>query len=193
MNGSTPIFLIVGAPAVGKSSTAHALAARFPKSIHIPVDDVRDMVVSGLIHPSDEWGQGLIEQLTTARASVSQMAITYNRASFVVVIDDFWDPNSQLSEYKRLFAERHVHRVLLYPSQNAALARNLGRSGTGEASEYIAGGIQLVYAHLEMVVDDLEQRGWFVLDTTDRSVEETVAAILDHFGIYSPLGEISEV
>lgn len=196
MNTSAPIFLIVGAPAVGKSSTAHALAARFLKSIHIPVDEMRDMVVSGLTHPSDNWGESLIEQLAAARESVSQMAVTYNRAGFVVVIDDFWDPNSQLSEYRRLFDERHVYRVLLFPSQSTALARNLGRSGAGEASDYIAGGIQFVYAHLAMVIADLEQHGWFVLDTTDRNVEETVTAILDQFGIFSTevyTGETSAV
>ena len=47
-----PVFVIVGPPAVGKSTTSKALAARFPKSLHIPVDDVRTMVVSGLVLPS---------------------------------------------------------------------------------------------------------------------------------------------
>ena len=35
----SPVFLIVGAPATGKSTVSRALAARFPKSIAIGVDD----------------------------------------------------------------------------------------------------------------------------------------------------------
>ena len=46
-----PIYLVVGPPAVGKSTTSGALAARFPKSLHIPVDDFRNMVVSGIELP----------------------------------------------------------------------------------------------------------------------------------------------
>jgi chloramphenicol 3-O-phosphotransferase len=85
----THIFLLVGAPAVGKSSTARALATHFQKSIHISVDSLRDMVVAGLVHPSHNWSQALIEQLRLARTSASQMALAYTKADFVVVIDDF--------------------------------------------------------------------------------------------------------
>ena len=54
----TPIFLITGAPAVGKTTTGRALASRFAKSLHIPVDDVRRMVVSGVRHPGSAWDAG---------------------------------------------------------------------------------------------------------------------------------------
>lgn len=40
-----PIILIVGAPAVGKTAVAQALAERFVKSVHVAVDSLRDMVV----------------------------------------------------------------------------------------------------------------------------------------------------
>ncbi len=179
----THIFLLVGAPAVGKSSTARWLAVRFPKSIHIPVDTVREMVVSGVMHPGDVWGEDLIEQLAAARESVIQMAMTYNRAGFVVVIDDFWDPNSQLAEYQSLFAAPHVYKVLLYPSLSAAIDRNLKRSGPGVTSTYIDGGIRSVYANLETAAAVLEQQGWFVLDTTELSVEASVARILEEAAI----------
>ena len=178
----THIFVLVGAPAVGKSTAAHTLAAQFQKSIHIPVDDVRDMVVSGLVHPGDNWGQDLIEQLALARESVTQMAIKYSEAGFVVVIDDFWDPNSRLLEYNLLFQGTNVHKVLLYPSQQAAEARNRKRSGPGDGSDYIAGGIRLVYEHLSTEVAKLKSQGWMVVDTTDKSIETTASYILAQIG-----------
>ncbi|HRL14538.1 MAG TPA: hypothetical protein PKX07_21830, partial [Aggregatilineales bacterium] len=88
-----PIYVVVGPPAVGKSTTSRALAARFPKSIHIPVDDLRNMVVSGLMLPGAVWSDGLAQQITLARTSAASMALAYHTAGFAVVIDDFWDPN----------------------------------------------------------------------------------------------------
>jgi hypothetical protein len=136
------------------------------------------MVVSGLILPSGNWSQGLIEQLSLARESVVQMAITYNKAGFVVVIDDFWDPNSRLLEYSRLFQESNVHKVLLFPSQQTAEERNLKRAG----SEYIAEGIRTVYENLKTEAANLEQQGWIIADTTDKTVEATVTHILAQVG-----------
>ena len=174
----THIFLLVGAPAVGKSTTAHALATRFEKSIHIPVDDVRDMVVSGLAYPGGNWGTGLIEQLESARESVSQMALTYHKAGFVVVIDDFWDPNSRLLEYDHLFQTPDVHKILLYPNPQAAEERNRKRSGPNGETDYIAGGIRMVYDNLRTEVDNLQRVGWMIVDTTSKSIEATVDHIL---------------
>ena len=172
------IFLVAGAPAVGKSTTAHALAAQFEKSIHISVDDIREMVVSGLVRPSGNWNQYLIEQLTLARECTIKMAITYNKAGFVVVVDDFWDPNSQLQEYSRLFQEPNVHKILLFPNQQVAEARNLKRSSSVEGSKYIAGGIRTVYESLKTDVTRLENQGWIIADTSEKNVEATVKYIL---------------
>jgi predicted kinase len=175
-----PIFLLAGAPAVGKSTSAKALAGKFPKSIHISVDALRDMVVSGFVLPGGEWGADLVEQLIVARASASRMAEIYNKAGFAVVIDDFWDPNSSLSEYEALFQNPNVHRVLLFPNQQAAEARNIKRSGSSEAGTYIADGIRLVYASLNDVVPTLQSEGWLVVDTSDKTVEETIDHIIEY-------------
>jgi hypothetical protein len=172
------IFLIVGAPAEGKSSTAHALAARFPKSVHIPVDNLRGMVVNGLIYPGADWSPGLVEQLSLARQAAVQMAIAYNLAGFTVAIDDFWDPVSQLIEYAGLFQVPEFHKILLFPARQVALARNQKRSGPNQANEYIAGGIQVVYEALQSNLGGLKDSGWMVVDTSEKDIEATVENIL---------------
>ena len=169
------IFLLVGAPAVGKSTTAHALAAQFQKSIHIPVDDIRDMVVAGRLLPGPEWSAGLVEQVALARASVTQMALNYSKAGFVVVIDDFWDTNSHLQEYDSL---TNLHKIMLLPSQQAAEERNIKRAGSGDGNPYIADGIRAVYEKLRNDFPNGERSGWMVVDTTNLNVESTVAQIL---------------
>jgi len=176
------IFLLVGAPAVGKSSTAKALARRFPKSVHIPVDDLRDMVVSGLVYPGADWSAALVEQLSLARKTAVQMAIDYSRAGFDVVIDDFWDPLSRLAEYDDLWELPGATRVLLFPSQEAAEARNLKRSGAEQATGYIAEGIRLVYSSLSPEIEGLRGAGWQIVDTTDTSIDGAVDLILGLVG-----------
>lgn len=76
------IYLVVGPPAVGKSTTSRALAARFPRSVHIPVDDLRHMVVAGLALPVAEWSDELTRQVTLARnAAIAMARPTARRAS----------------------------------------------------------------------------------------------------------------
>ena len=173
------IYLLAGAPAVGKSSTARALAAQFPKSIHIPVDSLREMVISGVLHPGAVWSAELVEQLSLGRGTAVEMARRYRAAGFVVVIDDFWDPNSQLHEYDPIFEEPGAHKMLLFPSQQAALQRNLQRAGAGESSRYIAEGIRSVYARLEEETPNLEAQGWIIVDTTGKDIDGTVRHILE--------------
>ncbi|MEZ4731557.1 MAG: hypothetical protein R3E79_30940 [Caldilineaceae bacterium] len=179
----TPIFLIAGAPAAGKTTVSRALAGRFAKSIHIPLDTIRDMVVSGLTLPNPIWSQELIEQLAISRASVCAMALCYNQAGFAVAVDDFYDQNSHLLEYEALLAARQTHKILLYPSEQTALARNLDRYGPGRKTDHLAVGIRIVYDHLQSaVVDELTEQGWIVVDSTEQSVEQTVAEILKRTG-----------
>ncbi len=172
-----PIFLIVGPPAVGKSSTSRALAALFPRSLYIPVDDIRMMVVSGLALPAAEWSDELALQVNLARTSAVQMALRYHAAGFAVVIDDFWDANHD-ADYRDLLDQPGVHRVVLYPEQAEAHRRNLARSGDSTAAGYIDEGIRIVYRLMNPTIARLAQEGWMVIDTTALSVEATVERIV---------------
>jgi hypothetical protein len=107
------------------------------------------------------------------------MALAYRQAGFAVVIDDFWDPNSQLSEYAPLFSQPGVHKVLLYPQQQTAHQRNLGRNGVGITQQYLDEGIRLTYQSLENALPELVRQGWLVLDTSKGGVNQVVERILE--------------
>jgi hypothetical protein len=172
-----PIYLIVGPPAVGKSSTSRELAARFPRSLYVPVDDLRTMVVAGLRLPAAEWSDELAQQITLARDTACHMALTYHAAGFAVIIDDFWDANHS-ADYHALLAHPDLRRVVLYPQQDEAHRRNFNRSGGSPARTYIDEGISIVYRQLNPVIAQLAQDGWLVLDTTALDVGATVESIL---------------
>lgn len=169
-----PIFLVVGPPAVGKSTTSRLLAARFPLGLHIPVDDIRNMVVSGLLLPSAQWSDALAQQVALARVSAVQMALNYHAAGFAVVLDDFWDAE-HFADYQVLLQHPAFQKIVLFPAQATAHQRNLQRSGASPARVYIDEGIQIVYQQLRAA---LPQQGWRVIDSSSLSPEETVSAIL---------------
>ncbi len=177
MAGPPPVFLVVGPPAVGKTTTSRALAARFTRSVHVPVDDLRHMVVSGLALPAIEWADELVRQIALARGVAIRMAQDYAASGFAVVLDDFPDP-FLLAEYAAFAARPRTHRVLLLPPREVALRRNRGRSGDGPEGDYIEGALPVAYAIVEPHVDRLRAEGWVVLDTSDLGVEETADAIL---------------
>ena len=102
------LFVVVGAPAVGKSTASKAVCIEFARSLHIPVDDLRDMVVSGHAMPGEAWSVELAQQVTLARGAALDMAARYRDDGFTVVIDDFLDP-LQLQEYRALAGRPYVH------------------------------------------------------------------------------------
>jgi len=172
-----PIFLVLGAPAVGKSSTSRGLAAHFPKSIHIPVDSIRDMVISGLALPGTEKNDALVEQVALARKSVCQMAFNYHEADFVVVIYDFFHAD-HLVYYIPLIKLPSTNKILLYPDQKIAHERNFVRSGISPSRDYIDEGIRIIYDQLQQEVPKLAENGWVIVDTTSMSLEESVSVII---------------
>jgi len=176
---TSPIFLVVGPPAVGKSTTSRALASHFSKSVHIPVDDLRSMVVCGLLLPGPVWSDELAQQVALARKGAINIAVNYRQAGFAVVMDDFWD-SDHLSDYQGLFDQPEVHTVLLLPDQAAAFQRNRKRSGGDTGNGYIDEGIRIVYEQISREVNGGQTNKWLVIDTTEMDAEATVEYILTH-------------
>jgi len=171
-----PIFLVLGGPAVGKTTTSRLLADAFPKSIHLPVDDIRHMVRGGLALPALPWTDEISHQITIGREAALGVAEHYASHGFAVVMDDFWDPN-HAAEYRELVRRPGVHGVLLHAPREVALARNRLRS-PGPDGDYIEGAIAHSSAVIESVLDRLPAEGWTVIDTSALTPDATVAAIL---------------
>lgn len=170
------VYLVVGPPAVGKSTVTRLLSASPSRSVLIDVDHIRDgMVVNGAVLPSEaEWSADLVEQLSAARASACAIANAYVSIGFDVVIDDFYDPQSRLAEYDAL-ASLDPRRVLLLPDREVAISRSNDRSP--EAAEFIAAGIAEVYG-LMPTATELSADGWLVMDTSRETAQQTCDRIL---------------
>jgi hypothetical protein len=163
-----PIFLILGTPASGKSSVAKALMQRFERGVHLPVDDLRHFVVSGLADLGADMSRETWQQVALARAAASQVAQTYHKQKFAVAIDDFWYGDTPDADYQFTVP---VQRVVLLPDLETTLRRLYERNPA-------EGDFKLV---LETVIRDLHPQirrhpktGWLVVDSSQMNLEQTV-------------------
>jgi predicted kinase len=180
-----PIFIVLGGPAVGKSTTCRLIADALPLSIHLPVDDIRHMVRGGLAMPAVRWTDAIRRQVTLGREAALAVAERYAAEEFAVVMDDFWDPHDA-AEYREVVQRPGVHGVVLYAPREVARQRNRVRS-PGPEGDFIEGAITFAYDVLESVLDRLPDEGWQVLDTSALTPKATAAAILGAAGIRSGL------
>jgi predicted kinase len=170
-----PVYLLAGPASAGKTTAARELAGRFERSVHVPVDDLRHLVVGGLAVPAPGWGPELQAQIALARATATRMAAEYAEAGFTAVIDDFFDPLG-MREYEALLARPGVRAVLLLPDAAEGRRRNAGRPGGPDPTADRA--IEHAAGFLPPLVPGLLAAGWLVLDTTSLDPAATVDAIL---------------
>jgi hypothetical protein len=105
------------------------------------------------------------------------MALIYQRIGFAVIIDDFFDPFTQLGEYDDLCGRADLHRCLVMPERETAIARNRNRGGDPDFVASLEFGINHVYDNIEPMVTSLADEGWTIIDNTRLTVDETVAKV----------------
>lgn len=169
-----PIFLITGPPAAGKTTVSRALLRHFEFGLHIPVDDMRTWVLSGLSE-SVQWTDETTRQFTLAEEAAADMARRYHRAGFAVAYDHCRNLARQ-DEIARLLDEEKVVKVCLCPSLEANLHRNHTRTN----KDFDARVLDDIIRGMNEAMATAAPEGWLMLDTTEMTVEETVQAVLTH-------------
>jgi predicted kinase len=165
---TTPVFLITGVSAAGKSTVADGLAARFDRSVHVRGDTFRRWVVGGRVDPAPGAPEEAWRQLDLRHRLTAEVARTYRDASFAVVVQDV-----VLGARLPAMADTiggPVHIVVLDPDPAVIAAREQARSKNAYDAWTVAA-----------LVDGLRRETPRVgtwLDTSALTVTDTVDAIL---------------
>jgi len=150
---------------------------RFPKGVHIAVDDIREWVVSGISHPMD-WNDETVRQFVLAENAAADAALRYQEAGFAVAIDGCRRLES-LEVLAQRFAGRPLVKVVLMADLETNLQRNRTRTGKSFHHEELTGLIET----LNPVYFEARPRhpDWHFIDTVNESVENVVEQVLARY------------
>lgn len=116
------IIFITGAAGSGKSTIGRRLAEHFPRSVHIKVDDLREIIVNGNTVPGP-WTEERTTKFRLGRSTATYMAKLYAASGFAVVVDEVCVPEFFVEQYAELFSVRAVLKVLLLPNLDVLATR----------------------------------------------------------------------
>jgi chloramphenicol 3-O-phosphotransferase len=163
------VVLVTGPMASGKSTVAKALAATFPKGVHVEGDVFRRFVVSGRHDMTPEPTDAARAQLRLRYRLSAEVAEHYARTGYTVVVEDVV-AGPLLREFVSLFTHRPLHLVVLMPNEEAIAQREADRAALGYA-DWTVRRLHGVFA------EETERLGLW-LDTSTQTPEQTVREIL---------------
>lgn len=167
-----PIFFVSGPPGAGKTTLAGAVLERFERGVHIPVDDLRLWVTSGLAD-SVPWTDETERQFQVAEESAVEIARRYQDAGFAVVIDHCRNL-PRLNDLHESLSGRPVIRVLLLPDKDTNLRRNAERTN----KEFDPAVLIETIIYTNDTFREADKTGWIIIDNSDRLVEDCVDALM---------------
>ena len=174
------LWLISGAPGSGKTSVADALSRRYPRGVHLPMDELRQLVRSGLASPL-EWNEETTRQFAIARRNAARLAADYVAEGFTVVMDDVVR-EADMPQYLPYLGGLVPRKVLLSPSIFVVHRRNAQRTNKSFDTRILEPVATRL--HGQLLAGCPPEAGWKVLDTSTLSIDDTIDRILKlHEGV----------
>jgi ribosomal protein S18 acetylase RimI-like enzyme len=121
------MVMFAGPAGAGKSTLARAWCATRPRAVHVELDEVRHLIVSGLADPQ-EYGPLQGEQYDTSVAACCALVREFVSNGYDVAVDDAVDPKGFDGHWLPRLGGIDQSVVVVRPSLEAVLERGAGRS-----------------------------------------------------------------
>ncbi|MCC7229439.1 MAG: AAA family ATPase [Fimbriimonadaceae bacterium] len=180
---SMSIYFITGPPGSGKSTLCAALAETFEFGVHLPVDDLRLWVSSGLSEPVP-WSEETERQFRIAESAACDVAKRYADGGFVVTVDHCRNPQRLQELIELELPGRDVRQILLLPSLEENLRRNRERTNKSFDPTILDETIRFTNDAYRVGVPP----DWLVIDNTDLTLGATLELVLGYRATSSPDG-----
>lgn len=114
------MVMFTGPAGAGKSTPARAWCATRPRAVHVQLDEVRHLIVSGLADPQDA-GPLQAEQYGTSMAACCALLRDFVMAGYDVAVDDAVGPEGFEGHWSQRLAGIAFSILVVRPSLEAAL------------------------------------------------------------------------
>lgn len=123
------ILVLFGGPAgAGKTTLAAAWCATRPRAVHLQLDEVRNLIVSGLADPQTGNREAVGAQYDLSVQACCGLASTFLAAGYDVAIDDVLEPDAYEQAWQPALADIEHRIVIVLPSLTATLERSKSRT-----------------------------------------------------------------
>jgi ribosomal protein S18 acetylase RimI-like enzyme/chloramphenicol 3-O-phosphotransferase len=126
LRGAGRMVMFTGPAGAGKSTLARAWCATRPRAVHVELDEVRHLIVSGLADPQ-VTGPLQAEQYDASVAASCALVREFVESGYDVAVDDAIDPEGCERHWSPRLGDVACSVVVVRPSLEAVLERGAGR------------------------------------------------------------------
>lgn len=171
MRKNKKVFVISGAPGVGKTTLIKELSKKLPKVAHISIDKLRNFIRAGYASPNN-WNEEVEKQYRLAHQNAADLTKNYLSQGYLVFIDDVFR-NEWKKDLVKAIPEQKIEFIYLHASLAEIIKRNSAR-------EYVVKKKVVVDSYNDLETNNTKKNGWFIIDTenSEKSTSEKFLSLI---------------
>ncbi|MFA6423576.1 MAG: AAA family ATPase [Patescibacteria group bacterium] len=161
------IFIIAGAPGVGKTTIIKDICSKLPKAAHVSIDRLRKFARGGYASPKN-WSIEVEKQYRLARKNAADISRNFLDAGYVVFVDDVFR-DSWKEEFQNWLKEYEIGLIYLRTDLDIIINRDAAR-------QYVVGEKLIIDCYEDLEIQNTSKKGWTIIE--NKSLDDVSEKIL---------------